>query len=158
MTQFSNFKHCNNLIAQSLVSFYTSTCNGYFKQYGCEIGLPIGSPDCSCRMYFPLPHTPTYTWSYKIFGKERNVWRWTIVHPPNIIFTLPIYLIIYVGVWIVFAIISFSGRQGFEIHGSTGAPLPEKDHWWQKKMEEYFKKIFLKRKGGRGAQNADFGP
>ena len=46
--------------------------------------------------------------------------------------------------------------QGFEIHGSTGAPLPEKDNWWQKKMEEYLKKIFLKRKGG--AQNADFGP
>ena len=30
-------------------------------------------------------------------------------------------------------------RQGFEIHGSTGALLPEKDHGRQKKTEEYLK-------------------
>ena len=32
--------------------------------------------------------------------------------------------------------------QGFEIHGSTGAPLPDKNYGWQKKknIEEYLKK------------------
>ena len=30
--------------------------------------------------------------------------------------------------------------QGFEIHGSTGAPLPEKNYGWQKNIEEYLKK------------------
>ena len=30
--------------------------------------------------------------------------------------------------------------QGFEIHGSTGAALPDKKYGWQKKLEEYLKK------------------
>ena len=41
--------------------------------------------------------------------------------------------------------------QGFEIHGSTGAPLPEKNNGWQKKLEEY-----LKKKRKEWTQNADF--
>ena len=36
--------------------------------------------------------------------------------------------------------------QGFEIHGSTGAPLSEKNNGWQKKLEEYLKKILRKQK------------
>ena len=35
--------------------------------------------------------------------------------------------------------------QGFEIHWSTGAPLPEKDYGWQKKLEEYFQKLSKKK-------------
>ena len=46
--------------------------------------------------------------------------------------------------------------QGFEIHGSTGAPLPEKNYGWQKKLEEYLKKILRERK--EGTQNSDFVP
>ena len=45
--------------------------------------------------------------------------------------------------------------QGFEIRGSTGAPLPEKDYGWQKQLEEYFQKKFSEKKK-RGSQNADF--
>ena len=35
----------------------------------------------------------------------------------------------------------WSSKQGFEIHGSTGAPLPEKNYGWKKKKIEYMKKI-----------------
>ena len=38
---------------------------------------------------------------------------------------------------------------------STGAPLPEKDYRWQKKLDYYsFKKILRKKK--EGTQNANF--
>ena len=47
--------------------------------------------------------------------------------------------------------------QGFEIHGSTGAPLPEKNYGWQKKWKNIWKKDIL-RKRKDGTQNADFVP
>ena len=40
-------------------------------------------------------------------------------------------------------------EQGFGIHGSTGAPLPEKNCRWQKKIEKYLKKK-SSRKGKMG--------
>ena len=40
--------------------------------------------------------------------------------------------------------------QGFEIHGSAGAPLPEKDHRWQKKIEYLKENPQKKGKGMKG--------
>ena len=37
-------------------------------------------------------------------------------------------------------------QQGFEIHGSTGAPLPEKKYWWQKKIRRKLEKKILRKK------------
>ena len=49
----------------------------------------------------------------------------------------------------IFFNISKTWDQGFEIHGSMGAPLPEKDYGWQKKLQEYFlKKSSEKKKRG----------
>ena len=39
-------------------------------------------------------------------------------------------------------------KQGFEIHGSTGAPLPEKNTDGRKKIEEHLKKNPQKDKRG----------
>ena len=40
-------------------------------------------------------------------------------------------------------------QQGFEIHGSTGAPLPEKNNGWQNKNRKILeKKSFEKEKMG----------